>query len=165
MRCSPRPTAPNWRRRSPRSVAGRSRCSRTPHPRASPGPCAGGTDVGRSCSGRWKISAAEGFTSVAVRGNLQLPLEVHLGRRTPTTDPPHDLRRYAAMMLTSNDPFAATSAALRALDHLPPPPPPPPPRRPRPPPPGAAAPPPARARAGMPMDAYRVGDNFVAHFD
>src|SRR3954462_6680303 len=52
-------------------------------------------------------------------------------------------------MMLSNDPFAATSAALRALDQLT----------------GRSGPPPAHALAGMPMDAYRVGDNFVAHFD
>src|SRR5919205_595083 len=53
------------------------------------------------------------------------------------------------MMLTSNDPFAATSAALRALDQLT----------------GRGGTTTARPLAGMPMDAYRVGDNFVAHFD
>ena len=53
------------------------------------------------------------------------------------------------MMLTSNDPFAATSAALRALDQLT----------------GRSGTTTARPLAGMPMDAYRVGDNFVAHFD
>ena len=53
------------------------------------------------------------------------------------------------MMLTSNDPFAATSAALRALDQLT----------------GRGGTNTARALSGMPMDAYRVGDNFVAHFD
>ena len=51
-------------------------------------------------------------------------------------------------MLTAYDPFAATSAAFRALDQLT--------GR------GATT---ARALSGMPMDAYRVGDNFVAHFD
>src|SRR5690242_15859656 len=51
-------------------------------------------------------------------------------------------------MLTAYDPFAATSAALRALDQLT--------GRP-----GVTA----RALSGMPMDAYKVGDNFVAHFD
>ena len=50
-------------------------------------------------------------------------------------------------MLTAYDPFAATSAAFRALDQL------------------AGRPGTARALSGMPMDAYRVGDNFVAHFD
>ena len=49
-------------------------------------------------------------------------------------------------MLTAYDPFA--SAAFRALDQLT--------GR------GATT---ARALSGMPMDAYRVGDNFVAHFD
>ncbi|MCU1605984.1 MAG: Molecular chaperone (Small heat shock protein) [Modestobacter sp.] len=53
------------------------------------------------------------------------------------------------MMLTAYDPFATTSAALRALDQLT----------------GRAGTTTARALAGMPMDAYRVGDNFVAHFD
>jgi HSP20 family protein len=51
------------------------------------------------------------------------------------------------MMLTAYDPFAATSAAFRALDQL------------------AGRPGTARALSGMPMDAYRVGDTFVAHFD
>ncbi len=49
-------------------------------------------------------------------------------------------------MLTAYDPFAATSAAFRALDQLA----------------GRGG---TTARSGMPMDAYRVGDNFVAHFD
>ncbi|MCZ2839807.1 Hsp20/alpha crystallin family protein [Modestobacter sp. VKM Ac-2985] len=53
------------------------------------------------------------------------------------------------MMLTSYDPFAATSAAFRALDQLT----------------GRSGTTTARPLAGMPMDAYRVGDNFVAHFD
>ena len=52
-------------------------------------------------------------------------------------------------MLTSYDPFAATSAAFRALDQLA----------------GRSGTTTARPLAGMPMDAYRVGDNFVAHFD
>jgi HSP20 family molecular chaperone IbpA len=52
-------------------------------------------------------------------------------------------------MLTAYDPFAATSAAFRALDQLT--------GRP-----GGLT---ARPLSGMPMDAYRVGDNFVAHFD
>jgi HSP20 family protein len=51
------------------------------------------------------------------------------------------------MMLTAYDPFAATSAAFRALDQL------------------AGRPGTARALSGMPMDAYRVGDKFVAHLD
>ena len=51
-------------------------------------------------------------------------------------------------MLTAYDPFAATSAAFRALDQL-----------------TGRTGSTARALAGMPMDAYRVGDNFVAHFD
>jgi HSP20 family protein len=51
------------------------------------------------------------------------------------------------MMLTAYDPFAATSAAFRALDQL------------------AGRPGTARALSGMPLDAYRVGDKFVAHFD
>jgi len=53
------------------------------------------------------------------------------------------------MMLTAYDPFAATSAALRALDTLT----------------GRSGSTTARALSGMPMDAYRVGDHFVAHFD
>ena len=53
------------------------------------------------------------------------------------------------MVLTAYDPFAATSAAFRALDQLT----------------GRSGPGTARALSGMPMDAYRVGDNFVAHFD
>jgi HSP20 family protein len=52
-------------------------------------------------------------------------------------------------MLTAYDPFAATSAAFRALDQLA----------------GRAGGLTARPLSGMPMDAYRVGDNFVAHFD
>lgn len=51
-------------------------------------------------------------------------------------------------MLTAYDPFAATSAAFRALDQL-----------------TGRTGTTARALSGMPMDAYRVGDNFVAHFD
>ncbi|PRY47898.1 HSP20 family protein [Geodermatophilus tzadiensis] len=51
------------------------------------------------------------------------------------------------MVLTAYDPFATTSAALRALDQL------------------AGRTGTARALSGMPMDAYRVGDKFVAHFD
>ena len=53
------------------------------------------------------------------------------------------------MMLTAYDPFAATSAAFRALDQLA----------------GRSGSMTARPLSGMPMDAYRVGDNFVAHFD
>ena len=53
-------------------------------------------------------------------------------------------------MLTAYDPFAGTSAAFRALDQLAG-------RQ------GAMST--ARPLSGMPMDAYRVGDNFVAHFD
>jgi HSP20 family protein len=53
------------------------------------------------------------------------------------------------MMLTSYDPFASASAAMRALDQLT----------------GRSGTTTAHALAGMPMDAYRVGDNFVAHFD
>jgi HSP20 family protein len=53
------------------------------------------------------------------------------------------------MMLTAYDPFAATNAAFRALDQLA----------------GRAGSSTARPLSGMPMDAYRVGDNFVAHFD
>src|SRR3954462_14421675 len=52
-------------------------------------------------------------------------------------------------MLTAYDPYAATSAAFRALDQLT----------------GRSGTTTARPLAGMPMDAYRVGDNFVAHFD
>ena len=52
------------------------------------------------------------------------------------------------MMLTAYDPYAATSAAIRALDQL-----------------TGRAGSTARPLSGMPMDAYRVGDNFVAHFD
>ncbi|PWW23588.1 HSP20 family protein [Geodermatophilus normandii] len=51
------------------------------------------------------------------------------------------------MMLTAYDPFAATNAAFRALDQLT----------------GRTGT--ARQLSGMPMDAYRVGDKFVAHFD
>ena len=51
-------------------------------------------------------------------------------------------------MLTAYDPFAATSAAFRALDQL-----------------TGRTGSTARPLSGMPMDAYRVGDNFVAHFD
>jgi HSP20 family protein len=53
------------------------------------------------------------------------------------------------MMLTAYDPFAATSAAFRALDQLT----------------GRGGQSTARPLSGMPMDAYRVGDKFVAHFD
>ena len=53
------------------------------------------------------------------------------------------------MMLTSYDPFASTSPIFRALDQLT----------------GRSGTTTARPLAGMPMDAYRVGDNFVAHFD
>src|SRR3954470_24672021 len=52
-------------------------------------------------------------------------------------------------MLTAYDPFAAANAAFRALDQFT--------GRP-----GSGT---ARPLSGMPMDAYRVGDNFVAHFD
>src|SRR3954462_8934659 len=52
-------------------------------------------------------------------------------------------------MLTAYDPFAGASAAFRALDQLT----------------GRSGTTTARALSGMPMDAYRVGDNFVAHFD
>src|SRR5690348_5661169 len=51
-------------------------------------------------------------------------------------------------MLTADDPCAAAAAAFRALDQL-----------------TGRAGTTARALSGMPMDAYRVGDNFVAHFD
>lgn len=53
------------------------------------------------------------------------------------------------MMLTAYDPFTTTSAALRALDQLV----------------GRGGTGTARALSGMPMDAYRMGDHFVAHFD
>ena len=52
-------------------------------------------------------------------------------------------------MLSAYDPFSTASAAMRALDQLT----------------GRSGTTTARALAGMPMDAYRVGDNFVAHFD
>jgi HSP20 family protein len=52
------------------------------------------------------------------------------------------------MMLTAYDPFAATNAAFRALDQL-----------------TGRSGSTARPLSGMPMDAYRVGDHFVAHFD
>src|SRR3954469_25383907 len=51
-------------------------------------------------------------------------------------------------MLTAYDPFAATNAAFRALDQL-----------------TGRAGSTARPLSGMPMDAYPVGDNFVARFD
>ena len=51
-------------------------------------------------------------------------------------------------LLTAYDPFSATSAAFRALDQL-----------------TGRTGMTARPLSGMPMDAYRVGDNFVAHFD
>ena len=51
-------------------------------------------------------------------------------------------------MLTAYDPFPG-SAALRALEQLT----------------GRGGQMTARSLSGMPMDAYRVGDNFVAHFD
>jgi HSP20 family protein len=50
-------------------------------------------------------------------------------------------------MLTAYDPFPGSSA-FRALDQL-----------------LGRSGSTARALSGMPMDAYRVGDNFVAHFD
>ena len=53
------------------------------------------------------------------------------------------------MMLNSYDPFSTTSSVFRALDQLT----------------GRSGTTTARPLAGMPMDAYRVGDNFVAHFD
>jgi HSP20 family protein len=52
-------------------------------------------------------------------------------------------------MLTAYDPFAATNAAFRTLDQLV----------------GRSGSSTARPLSGMPMDAYRVGDNFVAHLD
>src|SRR3712207_7529986 len=87
------------------------------------------------------------FTKASEPGNLQLPLEVHLGQRTH----PHDHQEVdtAMAMLTAYDPFAATNAAFRALDQLT----------------GRGGGLTARPLSGMPMDAYRVGDNFVAHFD
>src|SRR3954465_11229646 len=51
-------------------------------------------------------------------------------------------------MLTAYDPFAATSAAFRALDQL-----------------TGRSGLTARPLSGMPMDAYRGGDNFVAPLD
>jgi HSP20 family protein len=51
-------------------------------------------------------------------------------------------------MLTAYDPFAA-NAAFRMLDQLS----------------GRMGTGTARALSGMPMDAYKVGENFVAHFD
>lgn len=53
------------------------------------------------------------------------------------------------MMLTAYDPFAATNAAVRMLDQLA----------------GRSTGVTARPLSGMPMDAYKVGDTFVAHFD
>src|SRR3954467_183420 len=50
-------------------------------------------------------------------------------------------------MLTAYDPFAATTSAFRLLDQL------------------SGRMGTARPLSGMPMDAYKVGDNFVAHFD
>src|SRR3954447_3898355 len=50
-------------------------------------------------------------------------------------------------MLTAYDPFAATTSAFRLLDPL------------------SGRMGTARPLSGMPMDAYKVGDNFVAHFD
>src|ERR687890_2335845 len=87
------------------------------------------------------------FTMVSARGNLQLPLEVHLGQRTRQHE--HQEVDTAMAMLTAYDPFAATNAAFRALDQLT----------------GRGGGLTARPLSGMPMDAYRVGDNFVAHFD
>jgi HSP20 family protein len=52
-------------------------------------------------------------------------------------------------MLTAYDPFAATNSAFRLLDQLT----------------GRMGAGTARPLSGMPMDAYRVGDKFVAHFD
>src|SRR5918992_1778213 len=52
-------------------------------------------------------------------------------------------------MLTAYDPFASSNAAFRALDQIV----------------GRSGGLTARPLSGMPMDAYRVGDNFVAHFD
>src|SRR5688500_16081187 len=53
------------------------------------------------------------------------------------------------MMLTAYDPLAATSAAFRALDQLT----------------GRSGSTTGRPLSGMPIDACRLGDNFVAHFD
>src|SRR4029453_4823329 len=53
------------------------------------------------------------------------------------------------MMPTAHDPFATTNPPFRALDQLT----------------GRTGSSTARPLSGMPMDAYRVGDNFVAHFD
>src|SRR3954470_16808018 len=52
------------------------------------------------------------------------------------------------MMMTAYDQFDATSAAFRALDQL-----------------TGRTGATARPLSGMPMDAYRVGDKFVAHLD
>ena len=52
-------------------------------------------------------------------------------------------------MLTAYDPFAATNAAFRMLDQLT----------------GRGTSMSGSPLTGMPMDAYKVGDNFVAHFD
>src|SRR3954447_25524703 len=84
------------------------------------------------------------------RGNLQSSLELHSGGMDH--DPQlhsHHPGGWRTMMLTAYDPFAATNAAFRALDQLT----------------GRTGSGTARPLSGMPMDAYRVGDNFVAHFD
>ena len=52
-------------------------------------------------------------------------------------------------MLIAYDPFAATNAAFRMLDQLT----------------GRGGSMTGSPLTGMPMDAYKVGDNFVAHFD
>src|SRR4051794_17385860 len=85
------------------------------------------------------------FTQMRARGNLQSPLEVHLGQRTRQ----HDSQEVdtAMAMLTAYDPFAATNSAFRLLDQL------------------SGRTGTARPLSGMPMDAYKVGDHFVAHFD
>src|SRR3954447_8941108 len=88
------------------------------------------------------------FTETRDGGNLCSLLEVlYLGQRTPLT---HPAGGAPTMMLTAYDPFAATNAAFRALDQLT--------GRGG----GGLT---ARPLSGMPMDAYRAGDNFVAHFD
>ncbi|MEV1281686.1 Hsp20/alpha crystallin family protein [Modestobacter sp. NPDC049651] len=50
--------------------------------------------------------------------------------------------------MSNYDPFGTASSVFRVLDQL-----------------GRPGTRTARPLAGMPMDAYRVGDNFVAHFD
>src|SRR4028119_2282146 len=61
------------------------------------------------------IERGQVFTRALSRGNLYLPLEVLPRVANTTRDPPGGA---PAMMLTAYDPFAATSAAFRALDQL-----------------------------------------------